>query len=101
MSRAIKQLVLSGFIALFAVLPIHAMAGDSLQRVIDFQVLKVGMSGNQPPMTMVNREGGLMGFDVDLAKALAMAMDVKLEIKRMPFGELMAALEEDKVDMVL
>ena len=101
MSRAIKQLVLSGFIALFAVLPIHAMAGDSLQRVIDFQVLKVGMSGNQPPMTMVNREGSLMGFDVDLAKALAMAMDVKLEIKRMPFGELMAALEEDKVDMVL
>ena len=101
MSKAIKQLLLSGLIALFAVLPMRAMAGDSLQRIIDFQVLKVGMSGNQPPMTMVNREGGLMGFDVDLANALAMAMNVKLEIKRMPFGELMAALEEDKVDMVL
>jgi polar amino acid transport system substrate-binding protein len=101
MSKTISKLILSGLIALAAVLPIHAMAGDTLQRVIDFQVLKVGMSGNQPPMTMTNREGGLMGFDVDLAKALAMAMNVKLEIKRLPFGELMAALEEDKIDMVL
>jgi polar amino acid transport system substrate-binding protein len=101
MSRAIKQFMLAGLTALVALLPMYSMAGDTLQRVVDFQVLKVGMSGNQPPMTMTNREGGLMGFDVDLAKALSMAMDVKLEIKRMPFGELMEALEEDKVDMVL
>ena len=101
MSRAIRQFMLAGLTALVALLPMYSMAGDTLQRVIDFQVLKVGMSGNQPPMTMTNREGGLMGFDVDLAKALSMAMDVKLEIKRMPFGELMEALEEDKVDMVL
>ncbi|MEM9253995.1 MAG: transporter substrate-binding domain-containing protein [Pseudomonadota bacterium] len=76
-------------------------AGDTLQRVIDFKVLKVGMSGNQPPMTMTNREGGLMGFDVDLAKALAGAMGVKLEITTMPFGNLLSALEENQVDMVL
>jgi len=101
MSKTIRILMLSGLIALVAVLPINAMAGDTLQRVIDFQVLKVGMSGNQPPLTMTNREGGLMGFDVDLAQALAMAMNVKLEIMPMPFGELMAALEEDEIDMVL
>jgi ABC-type amino acid transport substrate-binding protein len=101
MSRGIKRILLTGFMALAAALPVHAIAGDTLQRVIDFQVLKVGMSGNQPPMTMTNREGGLMGFDVDLAKALAMAMNVKLEIKPMPFSELMAALEKDDIDMVL
>jgi len=101
MFKAIKHVLLAGLMALVAVLPGHALAGDALQRVIDFQVLKVGMSGNQPPMSMTNREGGLMGFDVDLAKALAMAMNVKLEIKPMPFGELMKALEEDKIDMVL
>jgi polar amino acid transport system substrate-binding protein len=101
MSRAVKQILLVGLMALAAALPLHAMAGDTLQRVIDFQVLKVGMSGNQPPMTMTNRDGGLMGFDVDLAKALALAMRVKLEIKPMPFGELMTALEKDDIDMVL
>jgi ABC-type amino acid transport substrate-binding protein len=101
MAKAIKRILLLGLMALSMALSINAVAGDTLQRVIDFQVLKVGMSGNQPPMTMTNREGGLMGFDVDLATALAMAMNVKLEIKQMPFGDLMKALEEDKIDMVL
>ena len=59
------------------------------------------MSANQPPMTMTNREGGLMGFDVDLARALAAAMRVKLDIQAMPFGELMTALEENKIDMII
>tara|TARA_R110000823_G_scaffold119998_20_gene244579 strand:+ start:15974 stop:16744 length:771 start_codon:yes stop_codon:yes gene_type:complete len=87
--------------ALAAFLPLQASAGDSLQRIIDFKVLKVGMSGNQPPLTMQNREGGIMGFDVDLARALAAAMQVKLEIKTMPFGDLMSALEKDEIDMVI
>jgi polar amino acid transport system substrate-binding protein len=101
MHRIIRRVLLAFVVTLSAALPLHAMAGDTLQRIIDFQVLKVGMSGNQPPMTMTNREGGLMGFDVDLARAMAVAMNVKLEIKTMPFGELMTALEEDKVDMVI
>ena len=101
MSNAIKRLMLGGLMALAAAFPINSMAGDTLQRVVDFKVLKVGMSANQPPMTMVNREGGVMGFDVDLARALATAMKVKLEIKAMPFGELMSALEADKIDMIL
>ena len=101
MSNAIKRLMLGSLLALAVVFPINTMAGDTLQRVVDFKVLKVGMSANQPPLTMTNREGGLMGFDVDLAKAMATAMKVKLEIKAMPFGELMTALEENEIDMVL
>jgi ABC-type amino acid transport substrate-binding protein len=101
MPKFIYRALLGGLLALAAALPLNALAGDTLQRVIDFKVLKVGMSGNQPPLTMANREGGLMGFDVDLAKALADAMKVKLEIVQMPFGELMTALEDDKIDMVM
>lgn len=101
MPKFIHRALLGGLLALAAALPINALAGDTLQRVIDFKVLKVGMSGNQPPLTMANREGGLMGFDVDLAKALADAMKVKLEIVAIPFGELMTALENDKIDMVI
>jgi len=101
MANKIRRLMLGGIVALAATLPINLMAGDTLQRVVDFKLLKVGMSGNQAPMTMTNSDGGLMGFDVDLARALADAMKVKLEIVTMPFGELMTALEEDKVDIVL
>jgi ABC-type amino acid transport substrate-binding protein len=101
MSIAIKRLIAGGLLALAAALPLNALAGETLSRVVDFRVLKVGMSGSQPPMNTVNRDGALMGLDVDLARALASAMRVQLEIKRMPFGELMTALEEDKVDMVI
>ena len=101
MPKFMHRVLLGGLLALAAALPLNALAGDTLQRVIDFKVLKVGMSGNQPPLTMANREGGLMGFDVDLAKALADAMKVKLEIVAIPFGELMTALENDKIDMVI
>jgi len=101
MFRSFKQLAATVVVAFLATLPVGAAAGDTLQRVNDFKVLKVGMSANQPPMTMTNREGGLMGFDVDLAKALAGAMQVKLEIKTIPFGDLMAALEKDEIDMVI
>jgi polar amino acid transport system substrate-binding protein len=101
MSNVFKKVLLAGVLALMSVLPLHVVAGDTLQRVIDFQTLKVGMSGNQPPMNMTTREGGLMGFDVDLAQALALAMNVKLEIKTVPFGELITALEQDKIDMII
>ncbi len=101
MSKFLPRLILTGLFTLGSAISLNSMAGDTLQRVVDFKVLTVGMSGNQPPMTMANRDGGLMGFDVDLAKALAEAMKVKLEIVAMPFGELMNALEQNKVDMVL
>jgi ABC-type amino acid transport substrate-binding protein len=101
MSKLLKTAVLAGVMAVVSALPMQALAGDTLQRVIDFQTLKVGMSGNQPPMNMTTREGGLMGFDVDLAQALALAMNVKLEIKTIPFGDLKTALEQDKIDMVI
>mgnify|MGYP001828921954 CR=1 FL=1 len=82
-------------------LPTVAQAGDTLRRIIDFNTLNVGMSPDQPPMNTRNRQGGLMGFDVDLARAMAAAMRVKLEIKVMPFGDLMEALERDEIDMII
>ena len=101
MPTFIKRLVVGGLLALVAALPLSTMAGETLARVVDFRVLKVGMSGSQPPMNTVNRDGEMMGMDVDLAKALAAAMRVQLKIETMPFGELMTALEEKKVDMVI
>ena len=100
MSGLFKRLLLGCTLGLVLALPTTTIAGETLQRVVDFHVLKVGMSGNQPPMNAMSKSGTMMGFDVDLAKALARAMNVKLEIKTMPFGELMGALEDGKIDMI-
>ena len=78
-----------------------AQAGDTLDRVVKERTLVVGMSADQPPMTALNRQGKFMGFDVDLAKALANAMRVDLSIRKIPFGELMDALDAGEVDMVV
>lgn len=102
MFKTIQRLLLGSLLG-FTLLGAAAQADDqgALQRVMDFKVLKVGMSGDQPPMNTFNRTGQLMGFDVDLARSLAAAMQVELDIKTMPFGELMTALEAGKVDMVI
>lgn len=99
MLKAFKQLFTIVLLALC--LPLGGNAGETLQRVLDFKTLKVGMSADQPPMTAVNKSGGLMGYDVDLARALANAMRVQLDIKVIPFSELIAALENDDIDMII
>jgi len=101
MFKLSKRVLLGCMLSIAVLFSAGSMAGDTLQRIVDFKVLKVGMSGNQPPMNAISRTGQNMGFDVDLARALAAAMKVQLEIKIMPFGELMNALEDDKIDMIM
>jgi ABC-type amino acid transport substrate-binding protein len=103
MLNLFRKISLLGLLALAIVAPGSFAATDSpvLDRVVDFKVLKVGMSGNQPPMNVNSRSGQLIGYEVDLARALAGAMGARLEIVTMPFGKLLKALDEDKVDMVM
>ena len=78
-----------------------ASAGSSMERIIKKGEVAVGTSGTQPPMSATNKKGELIGMDVDLSRAMADAMGVKLKFVPMPFAELLPALEAGKVDMVL
>jgi ABC-type amino acid transport substrate-binding protein len=97
--------LLSAFLAFTAAFTLSLSAavhaGETLDRVVEKRTLVVGMSADQPPMNAVNRQGNYMGFDVDLATALASAMRVQLKIEKVPFGELMDALQAGRVDMVV
>lgn len=77
-------------------------AGAALDRIAETEVLKVAMSGTQQPFNFAygNRDK-LIGLDVDLAQALAGTMDVELEIVRLPFDQLMAAVVDGRVDMAI
>jgi polar amino acid transport system substrate-binding protein len=50
---------------------------------------------------MKNRKGELIGLDVDLASALARAMDLELVLVETPFASLLSDLEASKVDLVI
>ena len=72
-----------------------------LKRITKTSTLTVGMTGTQPPFNVKNRDGKTIGMDVDLAQLLANSLGVKLEIIEMPFAELLPALEDGKLDMVV
>jgi polar amino acid transport system substrate-binding protein len=98
-----KKLVclVSLFLVVSLLFAVNALAGSTLERIAKKGELAVGTSGTQPPMSAVNKKGELMGMDVDISRAIADAMGVKLKFVQMPFAELLPALEAGKVDMIL
>jgi polar amino acid transport system substrate-binding protein len=102
-----RRTFLKSLLALAAMLPLSIPLGFAdthspiLERITKSGTLHVGMSAGQPPYNMKTREGDIIGLDVDLARLLAKAMGIELEIETMPFGELLPALEKGKVDLVI
>jgi len=93
-------------IALLALIggTVDAAAADNapvLSRIVESGIIKVGMSGTQPPFTVISKSGTLIGYEVDLANLLAEAMGVKVEFVQKPFGELLPALEKGEIDAIM
>ena len=78
-----------------------ATAGPVLDRILKKGELVVGMSGDQPPLNVTARDGRIIGLEVDIASRLASDMGVKLRLATMPFAELLPALSEGKIDLIL
>jgi polar amino acid transport system substrate-binding protein len=72
----------------------------TIDRISKSGVLRVGMSGNQPPLNMTDRTGKTIGLEVDLAQALADSMGVELTVVTKPFWELLGAVQSGDVDVV-
>ncbi len=78
-----------------------ASASPVIDRILQRGELVVGMAGNMPPLNMTTKEGDLIGYEVDLAQAMAAAMGVKAKMEIIPFGELLTALRTGKIDIIL
>lgn len=72
-----------------------------LSRVLDSGVLRVGVSGSQPPFNVKSKSGEIIGLEADLATGLANSIGLRPEFVQMPFAELLAALERGDVDVVM
>jgi polar amino acid transport system substrate-binding protein len=99
--RFISLVVLAGTLTLALSGPATAQNAPVLDRVLQSGELRVGMSGNQPPLNFKNRAGQLRGLEVDLAAALAEFMNLELEVVLRPFPELLGALTNSEVDLVM
>ena len=77
-------------------------ANPVLDRVVEQGVLKVAMSGEQQPFNFVyGKKKSVIGYDVELAESLAGLMKVKLEVVKLPFDQLIGALQDGRADMVI
>ena len=63
--------------------------------------LVMGTNADFPPFEFRNEENEVDGFDVDIAKAIAAALDKELVIEDMEFGGLTQALNSNRIDMAV
>lgn len=63
--------------------------------------LIVGTSADWPPFEYVDKNGNFAGIDIEIAKNIAQALGVQLEVKDMQFSALIEALKNGNVDIVL
>ena len=72
-----------------------------LDRILQKGELRVGLTGDQPPLNMRSKSGSIIGLEVDMAEALAESMRLEVRLVPMPFADLLPALERGDVDLVI
>jgi polar amino acid transport system substrate-binding protein len=101
---------LSLFIISLLVVGILAACGTSAEEesttgsgTEDKKVLKMATSADYPPFEYIDTAKGseIIGFDIDLANALAEKTGYELEIQDMDFNSLIPALQAKQIDLVL
>ena len=98
---SISKRILMLIIILLIPTLLFSQDGKVLNRIIKSGELRVGTSGSQPPFTMKSKDGQLMGYEIELAKLLTDAMNLKLKFVEKPFSQLLEALEKGEIDVIM
>ena len=79
------------------------LAGKSpvIDRIRSTGEIRIGISGDYPPMNVRTRSGAIIGLDADLARMLAMILEVQLVPVEMPFAQLLPAVQSGKIDAAI
>ena len=92
--------LLSAFLAIVLVLP-GELRADLLGDVRGRGALRVAIAGSVPPYNAYRPDGAAEGSDVDIARALARDLGVRLEIVRVINSERVAVLLARRADLVI
>lgn len=60
--------------------------------------LRIGVQNERPPFSFSNLDGGLEGFDVEIAKALCAVLDTRCELVSLDFTALIPSLQQGGTD---
>lgn len=76
-------------------------ATDTLAEIQKRGTLRVGMEPGYMPFELTNKKGEIIGFDVDMAKRMAKAMKVELELVSTAWDGIIPALLTNKFDILM
>ncbi len=78
-----------------------ATPSRGLSRIAQTGEIRIGTTGEQPPLTMTARNGELIGLDIALSRVLARSMGVDARFVKLPFNRLLDSLDAGEVDLVM
>ncbi len=95
-----------GFLVLMATFALVGMifnlaSAGALDDIQKRGTLRVGMEPGYMPFELTNQKGEIIGFDVDMAKRMAKAMGVKLELVSTAWDGIIPALLTKKFDILM
>lgn len=74
-------------------------AADALDDIVERGTIRIGVS-EFVPWTMKTADGGLVGFEVDVAKRIAADMGVKADLRLYEWDEIIPALQKGEIDVI-
>jgi polar amino acid transport system substrate-binding protein len=96
-----KPALFAALLALLCALSAPALAGDTLAAVKQKGVLVAGVKDSLPPFGYVDEKTReLVGYDIDIVRAIAQRLGVRLEIKPVTSASRMAQLSEGNIDLI-
>ncbi|MDT5267409.1 MAG: L-cystine transport system substrate-binding protein tcyB, yecS [Mycobacterium sp.] len=96
--RALLAVILLA--AVLAAAACGAPDSDKADRIQSAGVLRVGTEGVYAPFSYHDESGQLVGYDVDVARAVGDKLGVKVEFVETPWDSMFAALEANRFDIV-
>ena len=101
MKSALLKKLLAFALAGASFVAANAHAADLLDQVRQRGTLRIGLEGTFPPFNSKAPNGQLVGFDVDIAKAVAAKLGVKPEFVTTEWSGIIAGLQAGKFDVIV
>lgn len=89
--------IFKNMVCLASIFIIMSLCGCERESTRDPHVLIVGVSADYPPFESL-QDGVLVGFDIDLARALAEKLSKSVQFKEMDFASIIASLQCGRID---
>ncbi len=100
----LKKILLTLFLLLNTALfadDINLWKKSTLNEILQRGELRVGLEPGYMPFEMKDKRGRVIGYDVDIAKAMAKSMGVRLKIVETAFDGIIAGLITNKFDIII